>query len=123
MHISINSTGFIVLLFHADDVYTLSMMVMFWAAVVFYMCKHTVEVYGTADKDTLPSTLASTVTSTALPTVLPTEDESIKLVVRMCLEVSPAAGKDFSVLYCSIKSQHKIDPMLLIVHDSFVHIF
>lgn len=101
MHISINSTGFIVLLFHADDVYTLSMMVMFWAAVVFYMCEHTVEVYGTADKDTLQSTLASTVTSTALPT----EDESIKLVVRMCLEVSPAAGKDFLVLYCSIKSQ------------------
>ncbi len=63
-------------------------MVVFWAAVVFYLCEHTVEVYGTADKDTLPSTLSSTVTSTAVPTVLPTEDESVKLVVRMCLEVS-----------------------------------
>ncbi len=88
LYISINSTGFIVLLLQADDVYTLSMMVVFWAAVVFYLCEHTVEVYGTTDKDTLPSTLSSTVTSTALPTVLPTEDESVKLVVRMCLEVS-----------------------------------
>ncbi len=88
LYISINSTGFIVLLLQADDVYTLRMMVVFWAAVVFYLCEHTVEVYGTADKDTLPSTLSSTVTSTAVPTVLPTEDESVKLVVRMCLEVS-----------------------------------
>ncbi len=71
------------------------MMVVFWAAVVFYLCEHTVEVYGTADKDTLPSTLSSTVTSTAVPTVLPTEDESVKLVVRMCLEVSHDLPKRF----------------------------
>lgn len=82
MHISINSAGFIVLLFQAHDVYTLSMMAMFWTAVVFYMCGRTVEVYGMADKDALPTTLESKVTSTALPTVLPTEDESSKLVVR-----------------------------------------
>jgi len=58
-------------------------MAMFWTAVVFYMCGRTVEVYGTADKDVLPTSLART----ALPTVIPTEDESIKLVVRMCLEL------------------------------------
>ncbi|RXN12546.1 matrix metallo ase-17-like protein [Labeo rohita] len=56
------------------------MMAMFWTAVVFYMCGRTVEVYGMADKDALPTTLESKVTSTALPTVLPTEDESSKLV-------------------------------------------
>ncbi|KTF96912.1 hypothetical protein cypCar_00008625 [Cyprinus carpio] len=56
------------------------MMAMFWTVVVFYMCGPIMEVYGNADKDTLPTTLASTVMSTALPTVLPTEDESIKLV-------------------------------------------
>lgn len=78
---------FIVLLFQADDAYTLSMMAMFWTVVVFYMCGRIMEVYGNADKDSLPTTLVSKVMSTALPTVLPTEDESIKLVVRMCLEV------------------------------------
>ncbi|XP_051513694.1 matrix metalloproteinase-17b [Myxocyprinus asiaticus] len=55
-------------------------MVIFWTVVVFYICGHTVEVYGTAGKDALPASLASTVMSTALPTVTPTEDESIKLV-------------------------------------------
>ncbi|XP_051945216.1 matrix metalloproteinase-17b [Xyrauchen texanus] len=55
-------------------------MAIFWTVVVFYICGHTVEVYGTAGKDALPVSLASTVMSTALPTVTPTEDESIKLV-------------------------------------------
>lgn len=65
----------------------IGIMAMFWTAVVFYMCGRVVEVHGTTDKDALPTSLARTVTSTTLPTVIPTEDESIKLVVRMSLEL------------------------------------
>lgn len=65
----------------------IGIMAMFWTAVVFYMCGRIVEVHGTADKDALPTSSTRSVTSTALPTVIPTEDESIKLVVRMCLEL------------------------------------
>lgn len=92
----------------------IGIMAMFWTAVVFYMCGRTVEVCGTTDKDVLPTSLARTVTSTALPTVIPTEDESIKLVVRTCLElIHDSVGKYFSLLMCSIKSQHENYPIFL----------
>lgn len=70
-------------MFQTDDACTLSMMTVFWTAVVVCICGHTVEIYGTAGRDE-PASLTSTVTPT-LPTIIPTEDESIKLVVRACI--------------------------------------